>query len=269
MRGAPAPPAGKVPPQPQTPRFPRSKRARSSPNPTRLLHPPLRTRRAPAPPTSATTGRPRNRLSPSPSAAPSEEDARANPPEKGRRSPNPTRLLRPLFRTPKAGAEQPLPLPRVHPPTRPTRHHPRPPAPYYKKGAPSGHAAAPSLFPQPRPATAPRTTLVPAASHPGFPALRYLPISSEPPSVLVPAASRPAPRTPAPPTSFPAAPPPPAPFPAAPTCSNPPLSRPSPAGIGVAQTGIPVIPRSAQSAIFAPSDPSPDIRIPWQTSSNA
>lgn len=144
-----------------------------------------------------------------------------------------------------------------------------PPAPYYKKGAPSGHAAAPSLFPQPRPATAPRTTLVPAASHPGFPALRYLPISSEPPSVLVPAASRPAPRTPAPPTSFPAAPPPPAPFPAAPTCSNPPLSRPSPAGIGVAQTGIPVIPRSAQSAIFAPSDPSPDIRIPWQTSSNA
>ena len=43
----------------------------------------------------------------------------------------------------------------------------------------------------------------------------------------------------------------------------------APAGIGVAQTGIPVIPRSAQSAIFAPSDPSPDIRIPWQTSSNA
>lgn len=139
-----------------------------------------------------------------------------------------------------------------------------PPAPYYKKGAPSGHAAAPSLFPQPRPATAPRTTLVPAASHPGFPALRYLPISSEPPSVLVPAASRPAPRTPAPPTSFPAAPPPSS-FPR----SSVPLPAIAPAGIGVAQTGIPVIPRSAQSAIFAPSDPSPDIRIPWQTSSNA
>ena len=59
----------------------------------------------------------------------SEEDARANPPEKGRSSPNPTRLLRPLFRTPKAGAEQSLTLPRVHPPTRPTRHHPRPPGP--------------------------------------------------------------------------------------------------------------------------------------------
>ena len=196
MRGAPAPPAGKVPPQPQTPRFPRSKRARSSPNPTRLLHPPLRTRRAPAPPTSATTGRPRNRLSPSPSAAPSEEDARANPPEKGRRSPNPTRLLRPLFRTPKAGAEQSLPLPRVHPPP---RLHPLPP---------------------------------------------WLLIIKE---------------------SRTAAPPPPRSFPR----SSVPLPAIAPAGIGVAQTGIPVIPRNAQSAIFAPSDPSPDIRIPWQTSSNA
>ena len=51
--------------------------------------------------------------------------------------------------------------------------------------------------------------------------------------------------------------------------SSVPLPAIAPAGIGVAQTGIPVIPRSAQSAIFAPSDPSPDIRIPWQTSSNA
>ncbi len=128
-------------------------------------------------------------------AAPNEEGSRANPPEKGRRSPNPTRLLRPLFRTPKVGAEQSLTLPRVHPPP---RLHPLPPWLLIIK---ESRTAAP------------------------------------------------------PPSSFPR--------------SSVPLPAIAPAGIGVAQTGIPVIPRSAQSAIFAPSDPSPDIRIPWQTSSNA